>query len=72
VVAIELLSAAQGLEYRELTPGKGVKAAYDFIRERVKSLDGDRELAGDIELIKGCVASGELVNFVEKRIGEIL
>ncbi len=71
VVAIELLSAAQGLEYRELTPGRGVKAAYDFIRERVPPLDGDRSLAEDIELIRRCIRSGELVDFVEKKIGEI-
>ena len=72
VVAIELLAAAQGLEYRRLLPGKGVKAAYDHIREIVPPLDGDRVLADDILLIKNCVASGDLVLAVEKIIGKML
>lgn len=69
VVAIELMAAAQGLEYHDLEPSKGVKAAYEKIREYVEPLDGDRALSGDIELLKELIMSGELVDAVEESIG---
>ncbi len=71
VVAIELMAAAQGLEYHELEPGKGVKAAYDNVREHVEALDGDRALSGDIEMLKKLMISGELVDGVEDVIGDM-
>ena len=50
--AIELLTAAQALEFRlPLSPGRGVKQAYDIIRQRVSSTDRDRSMAADIEMI---------------------
>jgi histidine ammonia-lyase len=59
-VAIELITAAQGLEYRvPLAPGRGVKAAYDLVRARVAPLLADRSMAGDIERIAEAVRQGE-------------
>jgi histidine ammonia-lyase len=59
-VAIELITAAQGLEYRApLAPGRGVKAAYDLVRARVAPLLADRSMAGDIERIAEAVRQGE-------------
>ena len=50
--AIELLTAAQALEFRlPLSPGRGVKQAYEIIRERVSFTDRDRSMAADIETI---------------------
>jgi len=50
--AIELLTAAQALEFRlPLSPGRGVKQAYEIIRQRVSSTDRDRSMAADIETI---------------------
>ncbi len=72
IVAIELLSAAQGLEYRDLAPGKGIKIAYECIRKHVPPLEGDRSLAEDIQAIKALMDSGELVAAVEKEIDEML
>jgi histidine ammonia-lyase len=52
VLAIELISAAQGLEYRlPLQPGKGVRQAYEIVRNHVRPLGADRPLAPDIERI---------------------
>jgi len=59
VLGIELLCAAQALEYlRPLRPGKGVEVAYHRIRERVPPLTGDRVLSGDMEELARMVRSG--------------
>jgi histidine ammonia-lyase len=61
VIAVELLSAAQGLEFRKpLRPGKGVAAAYDLIRATVPALTQDRPPAPDIESIASALRSGLL------------
>jgi histidine ammonia-lyase len=59
VLALELLGAAQGLEFlRPLRPGAGVAAAYDAIREHVPPLIQDRELSPDIRKLEDSVRSG--------------
>lgn len=59
VVAIELLCAAQMLEFRKpLQPGSGVLRAYELVRARVPMLDQDRVLAGDIALLTEAVKQG--------------
>jgi histidine ammonia-lyase len=59
VLALELLGAAQGLEFlKPLRPGAGVAAAYDAIRERVPPLIQDRELSPDIRMLEDSVRSG--------------
>ena len=60
VIAIELITAAQGLWFRApLLPGKGVKRAYDIVRSHVAELTGDRSMSGDIERIAGAIRAGE-------------
>ncbi|MFA4820408.1 MAG: histidine ammonia-lyase [Candidatus Aenigmatarchaeota archaeon] len=71
VIAIELLAAAQALDLRGGTPGRGVKAAYDLIRKYVKFLDKDRPLYPDIEAIAKLIREGEILKAVEKEIGEL-
>ncbi|HEY4036973.1 MAG TPA: histidine ammonia-lyase, partial [Ktedonobacteraceae bacterium] len=52
VVAIELLCAAQMLEFRKpLRPGIGVQKAYELVRAHVPMLNQDRVLAGDIAIL---------------------
>ncbi len=59
VVAIELLTAAEGLEYRApLKPGVGVRRAYEIVRANVARLTRDRSLSPDIEKIAGMVREG--------------
>ncbi len=54
--AIELLTGAQALEFRlPLSPGRGVKKAYDIIRKNVAPTNRDRSMAGDIETIVGLI-----------------
>ena len=60
VLAVELMCAAQALEFRKpLQPGRGVRDAYARVRERVRPLDGDRVLTGDIESLRAAIRAGE-------------
>jgi histidine ammonia-lyase len=60
VVAIELLSAAEGLEHRKpLRPGRGVQRAYEAIRSHVAPLTEDRPLSDDIRRIAAALSRGE-------------
>ncbi|HZR38786.1 MAG TPA: histidine ammonia-lyase [Ktedonobacteraceae bacterium] len=59
VVAIELMCAAQMLEFRKpLKPGQGVQRAYDLVRSLVPRLEYDRSLAPDIALLARTVKDG--------------
>lgn len=62
VIAIEALTAAQGLDLRApLTPAPGTGAARAALRAVSPYLDEDRSLAPDIEAVRGLITSGELV-----------
>lgn len=61
VLAIEILCAVQGIEYRApLTPGIGTGRLAEAVREQVPTLDGDRSLQADIETVAGMIESGEI------------
>jgi histidine ammonia-lyase len=71
VLGIELMAAAQGLDFREFTPGKGTKAAHDVIRKHVAHLDEDRPLYPDHTRMKALVKSCEILEAVEAEVGSI-
>jgi histidine ammonia-lyase len=59
VLAIELMCAAQGLDFRApLKPGLGVIRAHETVRSVVEPLDADRVLTPDIERLTEAVAAG--------------
>ncbi|QBD80364.1 histidine ammonia-lyase [Ktedonosporobacter rubrisoli] len=59
VVAVELICAAQMLEFRlPLRPGQGVKKAYELVREHVARLEHDRPLAPDIAEMTNTIQQG--------------
>ena len=63
VIAIELLCAAQMLEFRKpLKPGVGVQRAYTLVRSHVPMLDQDRVLAPDIATMTKAVQDGEFAS----------
>lgn len=65
VVAIELMCAAQMLEFRKpLKPGIGVQYAYERVRSFVTKLEHDRVLAPDIETLTQAVKAGEFAAIV--------
>jgi len=67
VLAVELLAAAQGLDFRApLRPGKGAAAAHRHLRSRVPHLGADRYLKPDIEAVHRAVVDGSLLAAVEE------
>jgi histidine ammonia-lyase len=59
IVAIELMCAAQGLEFRKpLRPGLEIERAHAKVREVVPRLDQDRVLAPDIDALAAAVRAG--------------
>ena len=60
MTAIELIAAAQGLEFRKpLQPGKGVKQAHDMVRKYVAPLTADRAMSTEIEELARKIRDGE-------------
>ena len=52
ILAIELLCAAQGLEFlKPLKPSPKLQEVYKLVRERVPALDRDVQLSGYIEAL---------------------
>jgi histidine ammonia-lyase len=83
VVAIELLCAAEAVEYvdrvaerpdhevppdEDLELGGGTNAAYETVRTQVAPLGADREVHADIDRLRGLVASGQLVDHVTDHV----
>lgn len=60
VLAIELMCAAQGVDYRApLRPGRGVARAHAAVRRIVSPLEADRVLTPDIERLAAAIATDE-------------
>ena len=63
VVAIELMCAAQMLEFRKpLKPGVGVQHAYEHVRALIPKLENDRILAPDMAVLAQAVKEGAFAN----------
>jgi histidine ammonia-lyase len=71
VLGIEFMAAAQALDFREFTPGKGTNKAREVIRRHVKHLDVDRPLYNDHNAMKKLIQSGEILVEVEKVTGKL-
>ena len=71
VIGIELMAAAQALDFREFTPGKGSLKAREVIRKYVEHLEVDRPLYNDHNAMKKLVQSHEILVEVEKVVGEL-
>jgi len=71
ILGIEFMAAAQALDFREYTFGKGVSKAKEVIRKHVDFLDVDRPLYNDHTTMKQLVKSGEILTKVEKTIGPL-
>ena len=75
IVAIELLTAAQGVDLRRkrmgdgaAAQGDGTRVAYGLIREKVPFLDRDRPLSPLIEAVRKLVADGVIKETVESQV----
>ena len=62
VVAIELMAAAQALDFRApLKPAPATQAAYEAVRKHVKKLEEDRALFDDINTLTKAAKDGEIL-----------
>ena len=73
VLAVEVLAAAQALDFRmPLKPGIGVQAAHEFVRQTISFENEDRVLAWDINRISDMLKPGKgLVEAVQERVGRL-
>ncbi len=71
ILGIELMAAAQGLDFREFQPGRGTRAAHAEVRRHVEFLDLDRPLYPDHNAMKAAVEKLEILRAVESEIGEL-
>lgn len=60
MLAIELITAAEGLEHRKpLKPGHGAREAYEIVRNRVARLTADRSMSADIQAVADAMRTAE-------------
>jgi len=71
VLGIELMAAAQALDFRTFSAGKGTQKAREIIRRHVAHLEVDRPLFNDHNAMKALVKSGELLEGVEEAVGPL-
>ncbi len=71
VLGIEIMAAAQALDLRDYTPGKGTVAAHKAVRKHVEYLDIDRPLYRDHNAMMKAVASLDVLKAVEDEVGEL-
>jgi histidine ammonia-lyase len=77
ILAIELMAAAQGIDFRRETLGqtarlgRGTQSAYDLIRQHVPFLEQDAVMYPYLEAIRKLIASGKLVLAVNKHAQDI-
>lgn len=74
ILAIELMAAAQGIDFRKARLGlaarlgRGTQPAYDLIREHVPFLEKDAIMYPYMEAIRKLIASGDLLIAVNKQV----
>lgn len=71
IIGIELIAAAQALDFRKFNIGKANKAAFDTIREHIDFLDIDRPLHYDHDKMAELVRSNKIIENVENIIGSL-
>jgi histidine ammonia-lyase len=77
ILAIELMAAAQGIDFRKekLGPvarlGRGTQPAYNLIREHVPFLEKDAIMNSYIEAVRKLITSGTLVGVVNQQVQDV-
>jgi histidine ammonia-lyase len=72
VLAIEIVSAAQALDFHKpLRPGKGVEAAYEAVRAAVPHLSTDRYLKPEVSKVREMIRRGDFVRAAASASGPL-
>ncbi|HWK85056.1 MAG TPA: aromatic amino acid ammonia-lyase [Caldimonas sp.] len=72
VLGIEMIAAAQALDFREFTPGAGTRAAKAAVRAVVEHLELDRPLFADHNAMMAAVERCDVLAAVEDAIGPLV
>ena len=73
VLAIELMCAAQALDFRApLQPGTGVRLAHAEVRKHVTHADADRMFGDDIQTSLELIRSQAVLKAVEQELGSLM
>ncbi len=72
VLAVELLTSAQALDFRKPhAPGRGVALAHDALRSTIKHAVKDYELRNDLDRCAAMLRDGSLLHAVESELGPL-
>ena len=72
VLAIEVLTAAQALDYRRpLKPGKGVEEAHQFVRRAIPHAERDHYFEQDLSNSRELVRNPGLIEAAEEAVGAL-
>jgi histidine ammonia-lyase len=69
VVAIELITAAQGLDFIHLSSSAPIEKVKSVLRAEVPTLEEDRQLAPEIEKVASMISQGVFVRAAESACG---
>jgi histidine ammonia-lyase len=72
ILAIELITAAQALDYRKpLRPGRGVELAHDYARSLVPHTEADHYFQDDLARCLTMIRKKDLVSAIERELGSL-
>ena len=72
VLAVELLTSAQALDFRSsLAPGRGVALSHQALRKEITHADKDYEVRNDLDRCAEILRSGALLQAVENELGPL-
>ncbi len=76
ILAIELMAAAQGVDFRKASVGsgarlgRGTQPAYDLVREHVPFIEEDTIMYPHMEAVRQLIASGALIRAVNQQVND--
>ena len=72
VLAVELLTSAQALDFRsEFSPGSGVSLAHQALRGQIRHAVKDYEVKSDLDQCAEILRNGALLESVESELGPL-
>jgi histidine ammonia-lyase len=71
VLGIEMMAAAQAMDFRTFAFGRGTETARAVVRRYISHLDVDRPLHIDHNTMKALIKTGEVLDEVEKAVGPL-
>ncbi len=70
-LAIEFLCNTQGIDLLELKTNTALNEVYELVRQHVKPIKEDRVFSGDINNITKLISNFEILDVVEKKLGNL-